>query len=96
MNDREQVLIRTAFLAGTTLCALTVTDLGIVVSLAGAASATAVIFIAPGACYCALLPTGRLRRRAAALYILGCVLVPILLLLVLAAHGDFGPDWALE
>lgn len=96
VTEREQVLIRTIYLVGTTLCALTVTDLGIVVSLAGAVSATAVIFIAPGACYYALHPLGSLRRGAAALCVLGCLLVPILLVLVLAAHGGLGAEWALD
>lgn len=95
-TEREQVVTRALFLVVTTATALLVTDLGIVVSLAGAASATTVILIAPGACYYALHPHGRLRRGAAALCVLGCILLPCLVLLVLAAHGHLGHDWALE
>eukprot|EP00322_Chrysochromulina_rotalis_P001271 CAMPEP_0115829710 /NCGR_PEP_ID=MMETSP0287-20121206/1241_1 /TAXON_ID=412157 /ORGANISM="Chrysochromulina rotalis, Strain UIO044" /LENGTH=523 /DNA_ID=CAMNT_0003282989 /DNA_START=73 /DNA_END=1644 /DNA_ORIENTATION=- len=96
VSEREQVIIRAVYLTGTTLTALLVTDLGIVVSLAGAASATAVIFIAPGTCYCTLLPQGSLQRGAAALAALGCVLMPVLVVLVLMAHGQFGDQWVLD
>ena len=90
------MIIRVLYLCGTTVTALLVTDLGIVVSLAGAASATAVIFIAPGACYCTLHPQGRLWNAAAALWVLGGILMPLLVVLVLAAHGHLGEEWALD
>ena len=97
VTEPEQLIIRSVYLVLTTLCALTVTDLGLVVALAGAASATTVIFIAPGACYYSLHPPGtRLRRSAALLCAIGCLLVPLLLLVVLAKNGALGPEWALD
>ena len=84
------------YLLGTTLVALFVTDLGIVVSLAGALAATMVIFIAPGACFWSLHRTEPMtvkRLFAGVLCAVGTVLLPILVLLVLASHGYLGARW---
>lgn len=96
VTEPQQIIIRGAYLALTTLTALLVTDLGIVVALAGAAAATVAVFIAPGECYRRLHPQsgGRLRVAAGLLSLVGCILLPLLVLLVLAAHGYLGSEWA--
>ena len=57
-----------------------------------------VVFIAPGACYVSLHGGGRWTPKvmlAALLCAVGCVLLPLLVLLVLASHGYFGVAWAI-
>ena len=98
-SQLQQAWIISAYLLVTTSAALVVTDLGIVVSLAGAVAATTVIFIAPGACYLSLHPIPRWSRRrilAVALFASGCLLLPLLVTLVLAANGYLGEAWATE
>ena len=84
------------YLVGTTAVALCVSDLGLVIALAGAVSATIAVFIAPGACFVALhRAQGRGRKRvlAATLGVTGVVLLPLLVFLVLATDGFLGPEW---
>ena len=87
VTDHSQRVTIGVYLLLTTIAALVVTDLGIVISLAGAVSATIIVFIAPGACYWALAgPSGK-RLLAGILGVSGCVLLPMLVFLVLAANG---------
>jgi hypothetical protein len=96
VSERGPASLIAIYLALTTSVALAVSDLGVVVALAGAVAATTAIFIAPGACYCALHRTPSLRRTlAATLCASGCVLMPLLVFLVLAARGYLGRGWSL-
>ena len=98
VTECRQGSIIACYLLVTTATALAVTDLGIVVSLAGAVAATMVVFIAPGACYVSLHSDQRWTTKmvlAALLCGVGCVLLPLLVLLVLASHGYFGDAWAI-
>ena len=79
--------------------ALCTTDLGVVISLSGACCSTILIFIAPGACYWSLhrrRPLTARRAAAGALFVVGCVLLPLLVVLVLASRGYLGAEWELE
>ena len=101
VNERSPVTIILVYLTVTTGIALLVTDLGIVVSLAGAVAATMAVFVAPGACYWSLHRESRSPRSpkmvaAAVLACTGLALMPCLVLLVLASHGYFGVEWSLE
>ena len=101
VNERGSVAIISGYLTVTTGTALFVTDLGIVVSLAGAVAATIAVFVAPGACYLSLhrerqSPRSPKMVAAAALAGTGCALMPCLVMLVLASHGYFGAEWSLE
>ena len=88
------------YLCGTTLVALIVDDLGVVISLAGAVSATTVVFIAPGACYASLFrnkPERRTKRRlASALCATGLLLLPLLVSVVILTEIGWFVDDAQE
>ena len=88
------------YLFGTTLVALIVDDLGVVISLAGAVSATTVVFIAPGACYASLFrnkPERRTKRRlASALCATGLLLLPLLVSVVILTEIGWFVDDAQE
>ena len=62
VTDRTHAAIIGFYLLLTTTTALLVHDLGIVIALAGAVSATIAVFIAPGACYWCLHPDEGLSR----------------------------------
>ena len=84
------------YLLGTTIVALSVSDLGLIIALAGAVSATIAVFIAPGACFVALHRAqgcGLKRVLATTLGVTGVVLMPLLVFLVLATDGFLGPEW---
>ena len=82
------------------LVALIVDDLGVVISLAGAVSATTVVFIAPGACYASLFrnkPERRTKRRlASALCATRLLLLPLLVSVVILTEIGWFVDDAQE
>lgn len=97
VTERRKAFVIAMYLFTTTVIALNVTDLGIVVALAGAVAATTLVFIAPGACYYMLFRErrpGAKTKLAALLAMAGCALLPLLVLLVLASRGYFGEAWA--
>ena len=90
VTDRTHAAIIGFYLLLTTTTALLVHDLGIVIALAGAVSATIAVFIAPGACYWCLHPDeglSRTRLLAGLLFVSGCILMPLLVVSVLASRG---------
>ena len=99
-SSRYQVYSSISYLFGTTLVALIVDDLGVVISLAGAVSATTVVFIAPGACYASLFrnkPERRTKRRlASALCATGLLLLPLLVSVVILTEIGWFVDDAQE
>jgi len=97
VSERASVISISLYLLATTTTALFVSDLGIVVSLAGAVAATMVIFMAPGACYYKLHgaePRSTKCTLAGVLCGVGLLLLPALVLLVLASKGCLGPAWS--
>lgn len=96
VNEPMHATVIALYLLGTTIVALSVSDLGLVIALAGAVSATIAVFIAPGACFVALHRAqgcGLKRVLAATLGVTGVVLMPLLAFLVLATDGFLGPEW---
>jgi len=90
VTDRTHAAIIGFYLLLTTTTALLVHDLGIVIALAGAVSATIAVFIAPGACYWCLHPDeglSRTRLLAGLLFVSGCILLPLLVVSALASRG---------
>ena len=102
---RFRYLVLTAgFLLGTLVVALTLSDLGVILSIVGATGSTIVSYILPGAIYCSIHMPGNarvaasssektgfegqnytLKRRAAfALFIAGCVIIPVALSFIVA------------
>ena len=74
--------VTTAFLLASTAIALSVTDLGVVLSLVGATGSTIVSYILPGTTYFCLCREPRKRWRGAALVGVGAVIMPLSLTLI--------------
>ena len=80
----RHVTITTSFLLLSTALALTVHDLGVILSVVGATGSTAVSYILPGGCYYLLFRAQPGPKRALALVqcMVGFALVPLLLALI--------------
>lgn len=73
----------TFFLAVSVAVALTVDNLGVVLSIAGATASTLVSYIVPGACYYCMFTHPHAKRTGAlALALLGCAIVPAALVII--------------
>lgn len=97
------VVTSVAFLGVTTLVALTVEDLGLIVDLAGAIGATMVSFVAPPVLYIYIFPTPRAAPLRVASFVVAAFGVCSLILgVVLAVYGAvhhheiYRENWAIN
>lgn len=75
-DESMHFIITTVFIALAFVIAMSVTDLGIVLSVVGATGSTIVSYILPGMCYWRLGPKGCKRWLALVLFLLGCTIMP--------------------
>lgn len=84
VTDTRRRRIIGVYLALTLAVALSVEDLGIIISLSGAIASALLVFIVPGACYLSLVRKGTTLFRGLALICLvsGVILLPVLAYIV--------------
>jgi len=84
-------LITTVYISLSFLVAITVTDLGLILSVVGALGSTTICYILPGYCFWRLRPEGASPTKiilAAALCVTGCIVMPLALTLaIMSAAG---------
>ena len=87
-DRRLFLLVTTAFLVLSTVIALLVSDLSLILSIVGATGSTTVSYLLPGLCYWRLCadPRARLRRAALGLLVFGVAVMILSLSLIVIRH----------